>query len=66
MYNHFFAAPACAVMISSYEYGKLYFSRYNKQVLEETWRLDGRLHFDLFSNDWVIWNVLIKAYEDTN
>ena len=36
MYNHFFAAPACAVMISSYEYGKLYFSRYNKQVLEET------------------------------
>ncbi|XP_046450968.1 solute carrier family 25 member 40-like [Daphnia pulex] len=29
-------APACAVMISSYEYGKHYFSRYNKKMLENT------------------------------
>jgi solute carrier family 25, member 39/40 len=26
-------APACAVMISSYEYGKLFFGRYNQKRL---------------------------------
>ncbi|KAI9553818.1 hypothetical protein GHT06_019087 [Daphnia sinensis] len=29
-------APACAIMISSYEYGKYYFTLRNKQMLEET------------------------------
>ncbi|XP_032785944.2 solute carrier family 25 member 40 isoform X1 [Daphnia magna] len=29
-------APACAIMISSFEHGKYYFTRRNKQMLEET------------------------------
>lgn len=28
-------APACAIMISSFEYGKLFFMRYNHSQLEK-------------------------------
>lgn len=44
----FKVAPACAIMIATFEYGKQFFQKYNSQQYKETMQRYLQLYFEHF------------------